>query len=299
MSRAKVAAVAAAAVTAAALAAAGCGGTATKQPPPSPTSSPAMSSPSTSPATSPPAQGRVAHVGDTFTIKAEDGTIYDVTLLNFAQQASPGGEFETPSPSKHLAAAEFRISASTKVDEDANNNATAVGDNQQIYTPSALSVAEGTNFDYGQIRLQPGASSIGWVSYEIPYGVTVTKVVWTASSGFSSATCEWLVPSSSSPSPGQALDPAATVRAYFAAISAHNWPLAWKLGGQNTGTTYDDFVRGHSSTANVTVTILAVTGDVVTARIIGVDTEGTARTFEGTYTVHNGVIIHINVHEVA
>lgn len=172
---------------------AGCTGTAKK---PSPSPSSATTSPPASPSVTPssPAPTRAAHVGEKFTIKAEDGTSYDVTLLQVAQQATPADEFSTPAPGKHLSAAEFRVTAITAVDENANNNANLVGSNSQTYTPSFLSVSEGTNFANGSIKLQPGASSIGWVSFEVPDGVAVAKVVWTASAGFSAATCEWLVP---------------------------------------------------------------------------------------------------------
>lgn len=176
-------ALAAAAVAFTALAAGCGGGTTTKVPP----------SPSATKGTSSPARVKGASVGSKFTIKAEDGTTYDITLVKVVQQATAGSEFETPSANKHLAAAEFRITATTKVDENANNNATAVGSNEQVYDASLSSVAEGTNFDSGDIKLQPGGSLTGWVSFELPNGVKVAKVVWTASAGFSSATCEWLV----------------------------------------------------------------------------------------------------------
>lgn len=277
---------------------AGCGGAASVAPS---SPGPGGSRPSPSPSASPssPPQASQAQVGDTFTIKGEDGTHCEVTLLQVVQQAAPASEFDTPAAGKHLAAAEFHVTAISAVDENANNDATTVGTNEQVYTAALSSVAEGTNFANGDITLQPGGSLTGWVAFELPDGVNVAKVVWTPSAGFSSSTAEWVVPgSSSTPSPAQTLGPAATVRAYFAAISAHNWPLAWRLGGRNTGTSYADFVRGHSTTVSVTVTILGVAGDVVTARIVGVDTEGTSKTFEGQYAVNNGVIVHFDVHEV-
>jgi hypothetical protein len=87
-----------------------------------------------------------------------------VRLLRVDQQPWPANEFEAAQPGRHLAAAQFRVSATTSVDENANNNATATGSDEQAYTTSLASVAEGINFADGQIRLQPGGSLVGWVT---------------------------------------------------------------------------------------------------------------------------------------
>ena len=165
------------------------------------TKAPAQS-PSAAPASPSPAQQQQAHVGDQFTVALENGTKYQMTLLRVDQQASPANEFEAAEPGHHLAAAQFRVTATTSVDENANNNATATGSDEQAYTSSLASVAEGTNFANGQIRLQPGGSLVGWVTFELPDGVRITKVQWTPASGFSAQAAEWLVNGSTSPQQG-------------------------------------------------------------------------------------------------
>ena len=99
-------------------------------------------------------------------------------------------------------------------------------------------------------------------------------------------------------SAGQTADPTDTVRAYFAAISNHDYAQAWKLGGQHTGSSYSSFVSGLSTTADDTVTIQSVSGNVVTAQLSAQQTDGTIKTYQGTYTVSNGVIVAFNVHQV-
>jgi hypothetical protein len=84
--------------------------------------------------------------------------------------------------------------------------------------------------------------------------------------------------------------PAQTVLDYFHAINAHQYHKAWDLGGDNAGGTYSQFVAGYSGTAHDSVTILSTSGDVVTARLTARQTDGTVKTFQGTYTVTNGVI---------
>jgi cytoskeleton protein RodZ len=89
--------------------------------------------------------------------------------------------------------------------------------------------------------------------------------------------------------------PAATVRAYVAAINGHDYTRAWKLGGRNTGQSYPSFVGGFSTTARDTLAIMSVSGDVVTARLTAQQTDGTVDTYQGTYTVDRGVIIGFDV----
>jgi cytoskeletal protein RodZ len=93
--------------------------------------------------------------------------------------------------------------------------------------------------------------------------------------------------------------PAATVRAYVAAINGHHYARAWRLGGRNAGGSYADFVSGFSGTARDTLTIVSVSGDVVTARLNAQQTDGTADTYQGTYTVQRGVIIGFDVVQVS
>ena len=92
--------------------------------------------------------------------------------------------------------------------------------------------------------------------------------------------------------------PSGTVRAYFAALNAHNYVKAWDLGGRNTGSSYTDYVNGFGTTAKDTVTIVSVSGHVVTARITAVQTDGTIKVYQGTYTVNHGVITQFNVQRV-
>jgi serine/threonine-protein kinase len=92
---------------------------------------------------------------------------------------------------------------------------------------------------------------------------------------------------------------AATVRAYYSAINHQRYARAWRLGGRNTGSTYQNFVSGFATTAHDGVTIQSVSGDVVTAQVVAEQTDGTVKTYQGTYTVNNGVITQFNVHQIS
>jgi len=99
----------------------------------------------------------------------------------------------------------------------------------------------------------------------------------------------------SSKSPTVIAGPAATVRAYYTAINNKDYARAWSLGARNIGQPYQSFVNGYNTTARDTVTILSVTGNVVTAHLSALQTDGTVRTFQGTYTIQDGVITKFDV----
>jgi len=147
------------------------------------TPAPANSAPAPSaPAPSPSALA-AEPVGGTFTDTVTDSSTnttssYDVTLVKVDQNAQPANQFDTPSAG-HLAAAEFTIKGdSGYTSDDANSDAVAVGSNGEDYTFSMNSTADGTNFNYGEFKVSGGQSVTGWVTFDIPAGVTVTSVQW-------------------------------------------------------------------------------------------------------------------------
>jgi tRNA A-37 threonylcarbamoyl transferase component Bud32 len=92
---------------------------------------------------------------------------------------------------------------------------------------------------------------------------------------------------------------AATVREYYGAINHHRYALAWRLGGRNTGSTYPAFVNGFATTAHDAVAVQSVSGDLVTAQVTAEQTNGTVKTYQGTYTVTSGVITQFNVRQTS
>ncbi len=91
--------------------------------------------------------------------------------------------------------------------------------------------------------------------------------------------------------------PPTVVTRYYAAISRRDYARAWKLGGDNTRTSYPRFVAGFDHTRRDVVTILTWTGDQVTAKIAAFQTDGSVMYFQGAYVVGNGVITSFNVHQ--
>ena len=97
------------------------------------------------------------------------------------------------------------------------------------------------------------------------------------------------------PAPGSP-SPALTVREYFTAINHHRYLLAWRLTSENE--TFATFKAGFTGTLRDKLTIESISGNVVTARLVATQTDGTVKTYQGTYTVASGVISATDVHQV-
>jgi hypothetical protein len=106
------------------------------------------------------------------------------------------------------------------------------------------------------------------------------------------------LPSGAGPVPAT---PVGTVRAYYAAISSHQYRRAWELGGKNSGggLTFSQFEAGFSTTKADKVTILGHAGDAVTARLTALQTDGSVKNFQGKYVVTRGVITSFEVSRVS
>ncbi|MEV0602846.1 excalibur calcium-binding domain-containing protein [Streptomyces sp. NPDC050315] len=101
-----------------------------------------------------------------------------------------------------------------------------------------------------------------------------------------------------SSAPATVRDAAATVEAYFDAINAGDYAQAWALGGKNLGGSYSAFVEGLADTVQDTVQILGVDGGVVSVHLDALQTDGSVRSFAGTYTVADGVITGASIRDV-
>ena len=67
-----------------------------------------------------------------------------------------------------------------------------IGGDGQDYPADFDGIAGYTNFDDGVIQVAPGETVTGSVAFQVPNGVAVSMVQWTALSGFGSMV-EWIV----------------------------------------------------------------------------------------------------------
>ena len=92
----------------------------------------------------------------------------------------------------------------------------------------------------------------------------------------------------------QLTSPVAVVQQYYQDLSDQNYQAAWQLGGDNLngGVGYDQWVAGYSTTASISVDDYGTYSDgTVWTHISAIQTDGTVKTYDGTYTVANGVIV--------
>ena len=86
---------------------------------------------------------------------------------------------------------------------------------------------------------------------------------------------------------------------FYQDISNGYYAAAWALGGDNLagGASYDTWVAGyHDTTSSIAVvTSSNWNSDTAYAEIDATQIDGTVKTYSGTYTVQNGVIVSANI----
>jgi hypothetical protein len=133
-------------------------------------------------------------VGSSFELKDGSGNLYQVVLAKVIDPAKGENQFAAPDVGKRFVGLVFRVKALTgsPKDEDANNDAVVVGSSGQNYSADFDGIAGYTNFDHGVIHVSQGETVTGSVTFQVPNGVMVSTVQWTALSGFGSGV-EWIV----------------------------------------------------------------------------------------------------------
>ena len=133
-------------------------------------------------------------IGSSFDLKDGSGSVYQVTLAKVIDPANGENQFTVPDGGKRFVGLIFEVKALTgsPQNEDANNDAVVIGGNGQTYSADFDGIAGYTNFDHGTIHVAQGETVTGSVTFQVPNGVTVSNVKWTALSGFGS-TVEWIV----------------------------------------------------------------------------------------------------------
>jgi hypothetical protein len=102
-----------------------------------------------------------------------------------------------------------------------------------------------------------------------------------------------------SSAPAVAETPSQVVQAYYQAINEHRYQVAWQLGGKNTGQSYASYVAGFNGTASDVLLIGEASGDMVRGTLTANQTDGSIKTYSGSYTVQGGVITTFQVAQIA
>jgi hypothetical protein len=116
-------------------------------------------------------------------------------MVKVIDPARGADQSSSPDTGKRFVGLVFRIRALTgsPQNEDADSDAVLVGGNGQTYSADYSDGITGyTNFDSGSIHVAQGNTVTGAVTFQVPDGVTISKIQWSALSGFGSMV-EWNV----------------------------------------------------------------------------------------------------------
>ncbi len=150
-------------------------------PPPAAPAAQASTFPTDTPASTP--DDLSGPLGSTFTVSTQDNSgndvSYDVTAVKVLDPARGADEYTTPDTGKRFAGVEFTITGDSGYSsDDANINAVIQGDDGQSYTADFSSISAGTNFNGGDFGVAAGRTQTGWVTFQLPRGVSVASVQW-------------------------------------------------------------------------------------------------------------------------
>jgi hypothetical protein len=129
------------------------------------------------------------HVGDTLSTST-----ISIQLQQVIDPAHATNEFLQPSAGNRYVAIKTQITnpGTANLQSDANSNFSVIGSNGQIYTATFATITGCTNFDDGEYGLTAGSSVVGCVTFQVPTGVTVSKVDFESTTANTRAT--WTVP---------------------------------------------------------------------------------------------------------
>jgi hypothetical protein len=156
-------------------------------------SAPAASAPaSPKSAVSTPAPAS-ASVGSTITLKGNTDENIAVTLVKVVAIAKSSDSYMAPQAGNRYYAIQWRIkNVSTVAYSDSPSNGTKVADSaDQQFESSFQDTKSGPSMPSG-LKLAPGASALGFITYEVPTSSKIVKVQFSTDSGFGE-TGEWII----------------------------------------------------------------------------------------------------------
>ena len=108
--------------------------------------------------------------------------------------ASGANQYSNPASGKHFVGVKLRVQnkAATSYQNNANNETTIVLSTGKTRDADYNPIAGCGNFDNGQIKLASGASSTGCVTFQVPNGQKVTKILY-GNTVFPGNTAQWRV----------------------------------------------------------------------------------------------------------
>jgi hypothetical protein len=146
-------------------------------------------SPSTSATAAP-----VAHLGASVVISGNNNEQLTVQLVKIVDPASGADQFTTAAQGMHFVAVQFRLlnSGTVAYSDSPDNDAKVLDAQGQSFSPDFSATTAGPGFASNSVNIAPGASQLGFITFQLPNADSPAKVQFTTDSGFGQ-TGEWAV----------------------------------------------------------------------------------------------------------
>ena len=163
-----------------------------------PNAAPRASSSAPAPSPSHTSNPTTGPVGTTFKITDPEAgpnddqtAVYTIQAVKVLDPAAPDNSFDAAPSGHRLVGIEFIIKGVSGSEQDDIDGAVVTGGNNQTYQAGFTGLAAGTNFNSGDFTTSPGSTADGWVSFQVPNGVTVQNIQWTPDGGVNGGTVTW------------------------------------------------------------------------------------------------------------
>lgn len=147
----------------------------------------AATSAPTSPATSAPAKSAPAKIGDSITLAGQNGEKVTVTVVKVTDPAKPSDQYMTPDAGNRFVAVQLRfVNAGTVAYSDSvDNGAVLIDAAGQSFSAEPYTTTAGPGFATGEVTIAPGATGLGWITFQMPTASKVASIQVGLDSGFS------------------------------------------------------------------------------------------------------------------
>lgn len=153
------------------------------------------SKPTATPTKATPTKPAPATVGQSITLHGmDDGTQLAVTMVKWVDPAKGADEYTVPDSGKRFVAVQVSIVNTGKsVYDDSPTNGLQIADDKSQRFDSDFNEVSAGPAMASEIKLAPGDKAVGYVNFQVPKTSKVTRIQFTADSGFANETGEWTV----------------------------------------------------------------------------------------------------------
>lgn len=125
-------------------------------------------------------------IGATQQVQDMNKNTLAVTIAQLIDPATGTDEFNQPNAGYRFVAVDMGLSnqSTGTISDDANVDVDVIGTDNQAYPADFDSVAECTNFSYGEFTLLPGGTESGCVVFQLPSGVNAKLVQFSLGYGY-------------------------------------------------------------------------------------------------------------------